>query len=135
LEFRRVLFRSSLWGMPQRDCWWCIPVAKYGVLLFTESGAVVITDYILDGMRQGDQGGLSETLRQCFFSNGTSDTAIAIFKRVDAYKIQVGNTRTCQRRQWVAAIRCRVLKPFHKAVHFLHNLLGWWCFKMNEGSV
>lgn len=31
--------------MPQRDCWWCIPVAKYGVLLFTESGAVVITDY------------------------------------------------------------------------------------------
>ena len=31
--------------MPQRDYWWCIPVAKYGVLLFTESGAVVITDY------------------------------------------------------------------------------------------
>ena len=32
--------------MPLRDYWWCILVAKYGVFLFTESGAVVITDYI-----------------------------------------------------------------------------------------
>jgi len=32
--------------MPLRDYWWCIPVAKYGAFLFTESGVVVITDYI-----------------------------------------------------------------------------------------
>jgi len=31
--------------MPQRDYRWCIIVAKYGALLFTEIGAVVITDY------------------------------------------------------------------------------------------
>lgn len=31
--------------MPLGDYWWCILVAKYGALLFTESGAVVITDY------------------------------------------------------------------------------------------
>lgn len=36
---------KSLWGMPQRDYWWCIIVAKYGVFLFTEIGAFVITDY------------------------------------------------------------------------------------------
>jgi len=36
---------KSLWGMPQRDYWWCIIVAKYGAFLFTEIGAVVITDY------------------------------------------------------------------------------------------
>jgi hypothetical protein len=36
---------KSLWGMPQRDYWWCIIVAKYGAFLFTENGAVVITDY------------------------------------------------------------------------------------------
>ncbi|MFC4874521.1 hypothetical protein [Negadavirga shengliensis] len=33
--------------MPLRDYWWCIPVAKYGAVLFTESGAVVITDYTM----------------------------------------------------------------------------------------
>jgi hypothetical protein len=27
------------------DHWWCILVAKYGAFLFTEIGAVVITDY------------------------------------------------------------------------------------------
>jgi len=32
--------------MPLRDHWWCILVAKYGAFLFTEIGAVVITDYI-----------------------------------------------------------------------------------------
>ena len=31
--------------MPLRDHWWCILVAKYGVFLFTEIGAFVITDY------------------------------------------------------------------------------------------
>lgn len=31
--------------MPLRDHWWCILVAKYGAFLFTEIGAVVITDY------------------------------------------------------------------------------------------
>jgi len=31
--------------MPLRDYWWCILVAKYGAFLFTESGALVITDY------------------------------------------------------------------------------------------
>jgi hypothetical protein len=36
---------KSLWGMPQRDYWWCIIVAKYGAFLFTEIGAFVITDY------------------------------------------------------------------------------------------
>jgi hypothetical protein len=33
--------------MPLRDHWWCILVAKYGAFLFTEIGAVVITDYNL----------------------------------------------------------------------------------------
>ena len=33
--------------MPLRDHWWCILVAKYGVFLFTEIGAFVITDYIV----------------------------------------------------------------------------------------
>ena len=33
--------------MPQRDYWWCIIVAKYGAFLFTENGAVVITDYTI----------------------------------------------------------------------------------------
>ena len=33
--------------MPLRDHWWCILVAKYGAFLFTEIGAVVITDYTL----------------------------------------------------------------------------------------
>jgi hypothetical protein len=36
---------KSLRGMPLRDHWWCILVAKYGAFLFTEIGAVVITDY------------------------------------------------------------------------------------------
>ena len=35
--------------MPLRDHWWCILVAKYGAFLFTEIGAVVITDYIQSG--------------------------------------------------------------------------------------
>jgi hypothetical protein len=30
-------------GMPLRDHWWCILVAKYGAFLFTEIGAVVET--------------------------------------------------------------------------------------------
>jgi hypothetical protein len=32
--------------MPLRDHWWCILVAIFGAFLFTEIGAVVITDYI-----------------------------------------------------------------------------------------
>jgi hypothetical protein len=36
---------KSLMGMPLRDHWWCILVAIFGVFLFTEIGAVVITDY------------------------------------------------------------------------------------------
>lgn len=44
---------------------------------------------LLDGMRQADQGGLSETLRQCFFSNGTSDSAITVFKWVDNGQLQL----------------------------------------------
>ncbi|WP_157370195.1 hypothetical protein [Aquiflexum balticum] len=36
---------KSLWGMPQRNYWWFIIVAKYGTFLFTENGALVITDY------------------------------------------------------------------------------------------
>jgi len=31
--------------MPLRDHWWCILVAIFGAFLFTEIGAVVITDY------------------------------------------------------------------------------------------
>jgi hypothetical protein len=31
--------------MPLRDHWWCILVAIFGAILFTEIGAVVITDY------------------------------------------------------------------------------------------
>ena len=33
--------------MPLRDHWWCILVAIFGAFLFTEIGAVVITDYII----------------------------------------------------------------------------------------
>ena len=36
---------KSLMGMPLRDHWWCILVAIFGAFLFTEIGAVVITDY------------------------------------------------------------------------------------------
>ena len=36
---KRVLF------IAQENHWWCILVAKYGVFLFTEIGAFVITDY------------------------------------------------------------------------------------------
>jgi hypothetical protein len=45
--FDATLFEcsKSLRGMPLRDHWWCILVAKYGAFLFTEIGAFVITDY------------------------------------------------------------------------------------------
>jgi hypothetical protein len=37
--------------MPLRDHWWCILVAIFGAILFTEIGAVVITDYTNTGQQ------------------------------------------------------------------------------------
>jgi hypothetical protein len=38
-------YRVGSCYLQKRDHWWCILVAKYGAFLFTEIGAVVITDY------------------------------------------------------------------------------------------
>jgi hypothetical protein len=38
-------YRVGSCHLQKRDHWWCILVAKYGTFLFTEIGAVVITDY------------------------------------------------------------------------------------------
>ncbi len=38
-------YRVGSCRLQKRDHWWCILVANYGAFLFTEIGAVVITDY------------------------------------------------------------------------------------------
>src|ERR1035441_1456524 len=63
--------------------------------------------------------------------NGSSDSAVAILKRMDRLKIQMCRTGPGERWQWLRSCRSRALEPVDESRHFAGDLRGRRCLEMN----
>src|SRR5664279_4435340 len=84
-----------------------------------------------DSCRKHDECGLSKTLGQGFLGNRPSDSAVAVLKRMDRFKIQMCGPCPRERWQGFCSSGSSPLEPVDESGHVAWNLCGRRCFEMD----
>src|SRR6185312_448635 len=85
---------------------------------------VVVLTAAVDQERKRGEARLSGPLRQRLFRNGTADSPVAVFERMDGFEVEMREPSACQRRQWRFARWARGIEPAIEPAHLVCNGRG-----------
>jgi len=78
---------------------------------------------------------LAKTLCQRFLGEGASDPAVAVFKWMDGFEIEMRDPRSRQRGQRFGTSGRGSIEPSDETLHLHLHPRGWRCFKVGFGFV